>query len=57
MAALREPAERDPQQASQLIDDLTLRLITELPGATGAWERIELRDYGRAHTLLDDPEF
>lgn len=54
MAALSELAERDPQRAYQLIEDVTLRLVTELPEATGAWDRIELREYGRAHTLLDD---
>lgn len=54
MAALSELAERDPQRAYQLIEDVTFRLVTELPEATGAWDRIELRDYGRAHTLLDD---
>lgn len=54
MATLRELAARDPQRAYQLIEDVTLRLVTELPEATGAWGTIELRDYGRAHTLLDD---
>ncbi|MFI6278055.1 hypothetical protein [Streptomyces sp. NPDC050988] len=54
MAALRELAERDPQRAYQLIGEVTLRLVAELPEVTGAWGRIELRDYGRAHTLLDD---
>lgn len=54
IVALSELAERDPQRAYQLIEDLAFRLVTELPEATGAWDRIELRDYGRAHTLLDD---
>lgn len=54
MAALRELAERNPQLAYRLIGDVTLRLVAELPEATGAWGRIEPRDYGRAHTLLDD---
>lgn len=54
LAALRELAERDRERAYQLIEEVTLRLVTELPEATWAWGRIGLRDYGRAHTLLDD---
>lgn len=54
MAAVSALAERDPQRAYQLTEDVILRLVTELPEATGALGRIELRDYGRAHTLLDD---
>ncbi|MFH8260524.1 hypothetical protein [Streptomyces roseolus] len=54
LAALRGVAERDPQRAYQLIDDLVFQLVTELPEATGAFERVELHAYGRAHTLLDD---
>ncbi|MCX4681352.1 hypothetical protein OG413_45430 [Streptomyces sp. NBC_01433] len=53
-AALRELAEQDPERAYGLIEDLVLKMVTELPDATGAFGRIELRDYGRAHTLLDD---
>ncbi|MET7490468.1 hypothetical protein [Streptomyces sp. NPDC005538] len=54
MAALPDLAQRDPQRAYQLIEEVTLRLVAELPEVTGALGRIELRDYGRAHTLLDD---
>jgi hypothetical protein len=35
MAALRELAERDPQRAYQLIEDVTLRLVTELAQRSG----------------------
>lgn len=31
-----------------------MKLTAELPDAAGAWGRIELREYRRAHTLLDD---
>ncbi|MFI0813500.1 hypothetical protein [Streptomyces echinatus] len=54
LAALREVAERDPQRAYRLIDGLVFQLVTELPEATGAFGRIDLHAYGRAHTLLDD---
>ncbi|MFD7956040.1 hypothetical protein ACFV4X_21405 [Streptomyces ardesiacus] len=54
LAALRETAERDPRRAFRLIDDLVFRLVTELPETTGAFGRIDLHAYGRAHTLLDD---
>ena len=54
MTDVRELAERDPQRAFQLVEDLTLQLVADLPVVTGAWNSIALRDYGRAHTLLDD---
>ncbi|MYS33440.1 hypothetical protein GT025_04720 [Streptomyces sp. SID4920] len=54
LAALREAAEREPRRAYQMIDDLVFQLVTALPEATGAFGRIELHAYGRAHTLLDD---
>ncbi|MFE1781570.1 hypothetical protein ACFW9F_03000 [Streptomyces sp. NPDC059506] len=51
---MRKLAEHHPERAYQLIEEVTLRLVSELPEATGASGRIELRAYGRAHTLLDD---
>jgi hypothetical protein len=49
---VREVAERDPEKALQVLDDLVLLMVAELPEAMGALRNpeVDLRTYGRAHT-------
>ncbi|MFC9654167.1 hypothetical protein [Streptomyces sp. NPDC056937] len=56
MSHLRTLAAHDPEQAYRVVADLVLVMVCEVPEATGAMNNplVSLREYGRAHTLLND---